>query len=41
MENEKVLAGFGLGSLTIGILALTIGATFNGAVGTFISNAYG
>ena len=40
-ENEKMLAGYGLGSLTIGILALTIGATFNGASGTFISNAYG
>ena len=40
-ENEKMLAGLGLGSLTIGMLALTIGATFNGGVGTFISNAYG
>ena len=40
-ENEKMLAGLGLGSLTIGIMALSIGSTFNGAVGTFISHAYG
>ena len=39
--DEKMLAGLGLGSLTIGIMALSIGSTFNGAVSTFISHAYG
>lgn len=36
-----MLAGLGLGSLTIGIMALSIGSTFNGAVVTFVSHAYG
>lgn len=40
-DNERMLAGLGLGSLTIGIMALSIGSTFNGAVSTFISHAYG
>ena len=40
-QNEKLLAGLGLGSLTIGICALSIGSTFNQAVGTFISQAHG
>ena len=40
-ENEKMLAGLGLGSLTIGICALSIGSNCNSAVGTFISNAHG
>ena len=39
--NEKMLAGLGLGSLTIGICLLSIGTSFHGAVGTFISQAYG
>ena len=36
-----MLAGLGLGSLTMGICALSIGSSFNQAVGTFISNAHG
>lgn len=40
-ENEKMLAGLGLGSLTMGIMCLSIGTAFNGGVGTFISHAYG
>ena len=40
-DNEKMLAGLGLGSLTIGICALSIGSTCNMGVGTFISNAHG
>ena len=28
-SNEKMLAGLGLGSLTIGIFALSIGSNFN------------
>jgi len=36
-----MLAGLGLGSLTIGILALSIGSSFNGAVTTFMTHAYG
>lgn len=40
-ENEKMLAGLGLGSLTMGIGALSIGSSFLGATGTFISHAYG
>ena len=36
-----MLAGLGLGSLTMGICALSIGSNFNGAAGTFISHAYG
>ena len=40
-DNEKMLAGLGLGSLTIGICALSIGATFNQALGTFVSQAHG
>ena len=36
-SDEKMLAGLGLGSLTIGIMALSIGSTFNQAIGTFIS----
>ena len=40
-SDEKLLAGLGLGSLTIGICALSIGSNCNQAVGTFISNAHG
>mmetsp|Transcript_40942 Transcript_40942/g.53638 ORF Transcript_40942/g.53638 Transcript_40942/m.53638 type:complete len:112 (-) Transcript_40942:85-420(-) len=36
-----MLAGLGLGSLTMGICALSIGANFNGAAATLISHAYG
>ena len=39
--NEKMLAGLGLGSLTMGICALSFGANFNGAAANFISHAYG
>ena len=39
--NEKMLAGLGLGSLTMGIMALSFGSNFNGAAATFISHAYG
>ena len=40
-DDEKMLAGLGLGSLTMGIMCLSIGTSFNGGVGTFISHAYG
>ena len=36
-----MLAGLGLGALTMGICALSIGTNFNGAAATFISHAYG
>ena len=35
------LAGLGLGSLTIGVLGLSIAQTFASGVGTFISQSYG
>jgi Na+-driven multidrug efflux pump len=35
------LAGFGLGSLTLGIMALSIGACFGGGLSTFISQSFG
>ena len=39
--NSKMLAGLGLGSLTMGICALSIASNFNGAASTFIAHAYG
>ena len=39
--NEKMLAGLGLGSITNGIFALSIGSSFTSAGATFISHAYG
>jgi len=35
------LAGFGLGSLTLGIMALSIGSCFGGGLSTFISQSFG
>ena len=40
-EISTPLAGLGLGSLTIGILALSIGQTGINGVSTFISQSYG
>ena len=40
-SNDKMLAGLGLGSLTMGICALSIGSSFTSAAATFISHAYG
>ena len=37
MEDETPLAGLGLGALTIGITALSIGICFAFGVGTFMS----
>jgi len=40
-DDEKYLAGFGLGSLTLGILAISILSSFSMAVGTFVAQAKG
>ena len=39
--SDTVLAGFGLGSLTLGIMLISIGACFSMGVMTLISQAYG
>lgn len=39
--QETPLAGLGLGSLTVGIIALAIGSTGINGVSTFISQAFG
>lgn len=39
--SDTALAGFGLGSLTLGILLISIGVCFQSSVMTKISQAYG
>jgi Na+-driven multidrug efflux pump len=40
-NNPKQLAGFGLGSLTLGICVISIGSGFAMGAGTLISQAFG
>ena len=39
--SDTALAGFGLGSLTLGIMLISIGICFSQAVMTFVSQAHG
>ena len=39
--DETMLAAFGLGSLTIGIMVLSVGASFAMSIGTLVSQAHG
>ena len=40
-DSPEQLAGLGLGSLTIGLIGLSIVQSFSSGVGTFITQAYG
>merc|ERR1719464_2535455 len=40
-ETPEPLAGLELGSLTVSVMGLSIGSSFAGGVGTFISQSYG
>ncbi len=39
--GPSYLAGFGLGSLTLGILVISVGTCFSMTVGTLVAQAYG
>ena len=41
LQDEKLLAGFGLGAITVGVFALSISKGSCEALGTFVSHAYG
>lgn len=41
MEDAKYLAGFGLGSLTLGICAISLGTMFAVGMGTKVAQAFG